>query len=185
MRRLPENPDFEAPALERGIAILRYLDHPFRDRGASAGSIMKALSLPRATLYRILKILMDADLVVQDASTGRYRLGTGLIELGFYAFRATPLAHRIQTLLFKISDATGLTAEAYVPSGRWGMILLDAYQKHYVQPLRMHRPGLYAPIYHKEVQGMCYLTFDAPWRPAEYERKGATKEGQDEQDHHH
>jgi len=180
MRRLPENPDFEAPALERGIAILRFLDHPFRDRGASAGSIMKALKLPRATLYRILKILMDTDLVIQDASTGRYRLGHGLIELGFYAFRATPLAHRIQSLLFKISDATGLAAEAYVPAGRWGAMLLDCYQKNYTQPLRMHRPGLYSPISHKEMQGMCYLTFDAPWRAAEYERKAATAEGNEE-----
>src|SRR5579864_3922776 len=122
MRKLPVNPDFEAPALERGIAILRYLDHPFRDRGASAGSIMKALNLPRATLYRILKILMDSDLVIQDANTGRYRLGLGLIELGFYAFRATPLAHRIQPLLYKVSEATGLAAEAYVPCGRWGLV---------------------------------------------------------------
>jgi DNA-binding IclR family transcriptional regulator len=180
MRRLPKNPEFEAPALERGIAILRFLDHPYRDRGASAGAIMKALSLPRATLYRILKILMDADLVVQDANSGRYRLGHGLVELGFYAFRATPLAHRIQPLLHRISDATGQAAEAFVPAGRWGMLLLDCYQKNYAQALRMHRSGLYWPITHRDIHGMCYLTFDAAWRPAEYERKGATKEGQDD-----
>jgi len=51
--------------------------------------------------------LTDSDLVVQDAKTGPYRLGTGLVELGFYSFRATPLANKIQPYLQKINEGTG------------------------------------------------------------------------------
>lgn len=180
MRQLPKSPDFEAPALERGIQILRFLDHPFRDRGAAANAIMKSLGLPRATLYRILKILMDADLVVQDAMTGRYRLGPGLVELGFYALRATPLANKIQPYLQKINQATGQCAEVWVPHGRWGMMLLDNYHHEFVDHLRFHRAGFYTPIQHQTMVGLVYLACDAAWRLKEYQTIGATKAGHEQ-----
>jgi DNA-binding IclR family transcriptional regulator len=180
MRQLQKSPDFEAPALERGIQILRFLDHPFRDRGAAANAIMKQLKLPRATLYRILKILMDSDLVVQDAMTGRYRLGPGLVELGFYALRANPLANKIQPYLHKINQGTGQLAEAWAPHGRWGMILLDTYYSEYIEPFRFHRAGYYMPIQHQTHAGMIYLAFDAAWRLKEYQQLGATQAGQEQ-----
>src|SRR5947209_1917787 len=133
MRQLQKSVDFEAPALERGIQILRFLDHPYRERGAAASAIMKSLELPRATLYRMLKILMDADLVVQDAITGRYRLGPGLVELGFYGLRANPLANKIQPYLKNIAAATGQMAEVWIPSGRWGMMILDTFDSKFVE----------------------------------------------------
>jgi len=180
MRQLPKSPDFEAPALERGIQILRFLDHPFRDRGAAANAIMKSLGLPRATLYRILKILMDSDLVVQDAMTGRYRLGPGLVELGFYALRATPLANKVQPYLQKINEGTGQCAEAWVTHGRWGMMMLDNFHNQYVDQLRFHRSGFYMPIQHQTMAGLVFLACDAAWRLKEFQTLGVTKPGQDQ-----
>ena len=62
-----------AQALERGIAILQYLE---KSGGSSSVSdISLNLDLPLSTTFRLLKVLQAADFVYQDSQLGWWHIG--------------------------------------------------------------------------------------------------------------
>lgn len=65
-----------AQALERGIAILQYLE---KSGGSSSVSdISLNLDLPLSTTFRLLKVLQAADFVYQDSQLGWWHIGLGV-----------------------------------------------------------------------------------------------------------
>ena len=69
-----------AQALERGIAILQYLE---KSGGSSSVSdISLNLDLPLSTTFRLLKVLEGADFVYQDAQLGWWHIGLGAFNIG-------------------------------------------------------------------------------------------------------
>lgn len=69
-----------AQALERGIAILQYLE---KSGGSSSVSdISLNLDLPLSTTFRLLKVLEGADFVYQDAQLGWWHIGLGAFNVG-------------------------------------------------------------------------------------------------------
>ena len=69
-----------AQALERGIAILQYLE---RSGGSSSVSdISGSLDLPLSTTFRLLKVLQGADFVYQDSQLGWWHIGLGVFNVG-------------------------------------------------------------------------------------------------------
>jgi len=69
----------EAPALRRGLAMLQAIAGS--DGGATMSDIAQAVVMPRATAYRLLRVLMDEGFVVpaQDAA-GRYVLDRAVFD---------------------------------------------------------------------------------------------------------
>ena len=61
----------EVPALRRSVAILRHLAGS--NRPVSAGALVRALELPRSSVYELLAVL--------DAAPGTYRLRTAPLTL--------------------------------------------------------------------------------------------------------
>lgn len=72
-RRMPE-----VPARRRAVAILRHLSGANRPVGA--GPLVRALDLPRSTVYDLLAVLEELALVAK--TDGGYLLGAGVSELG-------------------------------------------------------------------------------------------------------
>ena len=69
-----------AQALERGIAILQYLE---KSGGSSSVSdISLNLDLPLSTTFRLLKVLQAADFVYQDSQLGWWHIGLGVFNVG-------------------------------------------------------------------------------------------------------
>lgn len=69
-----------AQALERGIAILQYLE---KSGGSSSVSdISLNLDLPLSTTFRLLKVLQAADFVYQDNQLGWWHIGLGVFNVG-------------------------------------------------------------------------------------------------------
>lgn len=69
-----------AQALERGIAILQYLE---KSGGSSSVSdISLNLDLPLSTTFRLLKVLESADFVSQDNQLGWWHIGLGVFNVG-------------------------------------------------------------------------------------------------------
>lgn len=69
-----------AQALERGIAILQYLE---KSGGSSSVSdISSNLDLPLSTTFRLLKVLESADFVNQDSQLGWWHIGLGAFNVG-------------------------------------------------------------------------------------------------------
>ncbi len=68
-----------AQALERGIAILQYLE---KVGSSSVSDISLNLDLPLSTTFRLLKVLQAADFVYQDSQLGWWHIGLGVFNVG-------------------------------------------------------------------------------------------------------
>lgn len=68
------------PALERGIDILELLASS--GKALSFSKILTALSIPRASLVRILDTLVERKIIDKMEVDGHYRLGMKLLYLG-------------------------------------------------------------------------------------------------------
>jgi len=70
----------DAPALRRGLALLRAL--AAREHGASMSELVESVAMPRATAYRLLRALIDEEFVATAPdATGRYVLGPAVDAL--------------------------------------------------------------------------------------------------------
>lgn len=70
------------PALERGIAVLRYLEENLAPSACTVSRIAAALGLHKSTCSNILRTLEAAAFLEYDADAKAYRLGPELIGLG-------------------------------------------------------------------------------------------------------
>ena len=71
--------DAGTPALRRGLALLRQLAGA--SEGLAAAELAARLGVPRATLYRLLRALLDEGFAAVTADGARYRLGPAVARL--------------------------------------------------------------------------------------------------------
>ena len=67
-------------SVERAAAILRLFRSESRRLGVA--ELSQALDLPKGTVHGILRTLRQVGFVEQDAGTGKYMLGAGVLRLG-------------------------------------------------------------------------------------------------------
>lgn len=107
-----------APALARGIAVLRYLEI---EPEASLETITRRLNWPKASLLRILGTLCELGLVARDPGSRRYRLKVRLVAQDP---SDRDFASTVQESLDRLAERTGQTAEWYQPAEQ-GMLLVQ------------------------------------------------------------
>jgi DNA-binding IclR family transcriptional regulator len=73
-------------------------------------AIARALGIIPSTCLHILRALASEDLVVQDAETKLYILGSGVLVLAHRWLQHNPFAERAQPVLSQLSRRHGLTA---------------------------------------------------------------------------
>jgi IclR family acetate operon transcriptional repressor len=78
------------------------MDHS--EKGASLAEIHKALSINKSTAHSILNALKDASLAERNAETGRWNLGSKLLDLGMAYYRGNPFFRRFDQVAKKIQD---------------------------------------------------------------------------------
>ncbi len=95
-------------SLERGLAILR----TFRpDRPAlGISDLARELSLTRSTTHRYVATLAALGYLDQDESTRKYRLGPGVLDLGFSMLGSLGLREIAAPHLRRLTDSTGHTS---------------------------------------------------------------------------
>ena len=111
-RQLTPNP---APALRRGLAVLRLLAS--RATPVSAGAIARELGLPRSTTYELLTELAAAGFAVHLPAERRWGLGLVAFEIGSAYLRGEPLERAGRPVLAKLCLRTGATAHLGVLHG--------------------------------------------------------------------
>ncbi len=128
--------------IARALSVLAVL----RDAAGDVGVIelARALDLRASTAHRILRALVAAGYVVQNAQTERYRLGPAAVLLGRAAERtlgfdqATPLLERL-------AEITGESVNLVIRDGDEGLVVLRVESLH---PLRFIQPvGARIPLY--------------------------------------
>lgn len=128
--------------ITRALNVLGVL----RDAGSDVGVIelARALDLHASTTHRILRALVAANYVVQNAQTERYRLGPAAFLLGRAAERTLGFDEAMP-LLEQLAAATEESVNLVVRDGDEGLVVLRVESEH---PLRFIQPvGARVPLY--------------------------------------
>lgn len=104
-----------APALRRGLAVLRLLGS--RATPISAGTIARELGLARSTTYELLTELAAAGFAVHLPAERRWGLGLVAFEIGTAYLRGEPLERAGRPVLARLCARTGGTAHLGVLHG--------------------------------------------------------------------
>lgn len=147
------------PALARSLQILARLEAAGIG-GMGAHALQASLKIPRASLFRLLHTLAERDLISQDPYTGRYRLGMGLLKLGYAARRTSPLVMQAQATLHVLTRKTRLMSELAMAVGSWKLAMLDVWLAEGTPVKVQSRPGMQFELDHQTAHGLCYLAFD-------------------------
>jgi DNA-binding IclR family transcriptional regulator len=87
------------------------------DGELGVSDIARRLGVAKSTAHRLLQTLVSRGFVEQDQTTGHYRLGIHLYELGQLALARNELRHAALPTLRQVADATNLTVNFSVPEG--------------------------------------------------------------------
>jgi DNA-binding IclR family transcriptional regulator len=106
-RRSP--PSYIVPALKHGIGILRLFTR--EQRVWNAPEVARHVKLPRATVHRLLRTLEELDLLERmDGRSHDFRLGIGVLALGFEYLNGVEIVERARPLLERLRDETRCSA---------------------------------------------------------------------------
>ena len=118
--------------VHRSLELLKVLaEFP---EGATVRQLVDAVGFNRTTVLRILVTFQDHGFVAWEADTGRYRLGTGVLELAARFLAHHDLGRLARPYLEEIRDLTGETASLYVRDGDHRICL---YRVESLQPVRI------------------------------------------------
>jgi DNA-binding IclR family transcriptional regulator len=82
----------------------------------SLTELSAAVSMPKSTAHRILRVLRYHDYLSQDADTGRFRLGFAALDLGFRAQAGRDVRRAALPVLQRLAATSGETVLLIVPS---------------------------------------------------------------------
>jgi len=113
----PDTQDkYMVPALAQGLSILALFG---RDQASlSAPEIAQKLSLPRATVFRLLHTLQSMGYLRREADERQFSLGPALLGRGFEYLASLDLIEVAEPILRALRDRTGLSAHMAVLDGR-------------------------------------------------------------------
>jgi DNA-binding IclR family transcriptional regulator len=103
-------------AVERAFAVLSRVA-ALNATGATLAELARDLSLNRTTAYRLAKCLVAEGAIRQDSTSGRYFLGSLVLELAMSTKRDLVIRDFFAPVLTRIAEATADTAFLMVRSG--------------------------------------------------------------------
>lgn len=107
---------YHVPALARGLDLLtRFSRHQPRITGAE---LAREMGLPRASVFRMLHTLERAGYIERVGDGAAYRLGLGVLRLGFEYLASMDLNDRGRAVIEKLRDVTGYSSHIVVRDGR-------------------------------------------------------------------
>nr|WP_290669074.1 IclR family transcriptional regulator [Ardenticatena sp.] len=102
-------------SVERALAILKTFSNG--EPELSVSQISSRLKMPKSTVSRLLATLQAHGFVVQDAETGRFRLGAELIALVHSAIAGLQVHHVARPHLRQLANTLGETVSLSVLDG--------------------------------------------------------------------
>lgn len=153
---MPE-PVVEAPALDRGLAVLEALDA--QPAGMTLTEISTAIGGPKNSTSRLISTLIAREYVVRDDSTMCFRLTGKLLRLGQPQVADVSLVECSLGAMRALRDAVGETVQIGIPIGDEGVIIEKIES---TQALRIGvNIGLRFPL-HSNAPGKVLLAFRHP-----------------------
>ncbi|MFB9267014.1 IclR family transcriptional regulator [Bradyrhizobium erythrophlei] len=85
-------------------------------KGIRLSDIAETMALPRPTVHRLLKALVDEGLLARENGSRRYVVGTFALELGLVSARALTMHECCRPILQQLAERTGDTSFLFVRS---------------------------------------------------------------------
>ncbi|HBY92670.1 MAG: IclR family transcriptional regulator [Ardenticatenaceae bacterium] len=96
------------PAVDRALRILSAFENGQAEYGVS--ELSRTLGLNKSTVHNILNTLCHHNLLQQNRTTLKYRLGPRLVQLGYLARQGLDLRETARPFLTELMHTTGETA---------------------------------------------------------------------------
>ena len=96
------------PGLRRGLQILRVFDRQRTQLGAP--EIARELGIPRSTVFRLMQTLEFMGLLEKVDYSSEYRLGIGVLSLGFEYLASMEVTELARPILDRLRDETGFSS---------------------------------------------------------------------------
>ncbi|MDZ4290121.1 MAG: IclR family transcriptional regulator [Prosthecobacter sp.] len=155
--KTPRLPTAEAPALDRGLAILELLDT--LPQGLTLTELSKAIGSPKNSTSRFVQTLIARDYLLREEDTQRFRLTGKLLRLGHPRMADVSLVECALEAMRSLRDAVGETVQLGIPIGDEGVIIEK------IESTRAIRigvnVGLRFPL-HNNAPGKVLLAFQPP-----------------------
>jgi DNA-binding IclR family transcriptional regulator len=145
---------YHVPNLERALRILEYLtSHP---NGCTVPELMRALDIPKMTVYRIAKTLQAQEYLQLNDDGQSFRLGRKFLTLGHAAVGEENLVEKSLDVMRTLRDVTNETVLLGTLIGREGVVLEQVLS---TRPVRfMIEIGHRFPL-HTSAPGKAMLAF--------------------------
>jgi DNA-binding IclR family transcriptional regulator len=154
---------YRVQVLDRVFRILDILAES--DSGVGLADLAKQLGMHKSTTHRLVMVLESSRYIERNASTGRYRLGSRLIELGLSAVSQLDVYEIARPYLRALAGEVGETAHLAVLRDGEVVSLVKAESKQTLRtPITV---GARTPAYCTSL-GKAILAFSPPDRLAEF-----------------
>lgn len=153
--------------VDKALALLGHfsLSHPLW----GLSELARTTGNDKATTLRLLRSLRDHRMIEQDSETKKYRIGPAFLNLARIREESFPLSSVLQGYLKRLSDQTGETAHASIPS-KFAMSTIGVSE-----PKRSTRvyvdPSDPLPL-HATASGIVFMAFGPPKTLQQYKLSG-------------
>lgn len=107
---------YHVPALARGLQLLMQFTR--EERELSGAELSRRLDLPRASVFRMLCTLEQGGFLERCADGVNYRLGLGVLRLGFEVLASMELTELGRPVIEQLRQTTGHSAHLVVRDAR-------------------------------------------------------------------
>jgi DNA-binding IclR family transcriptional regulator len=115
---------YHVPALARGLNLLGLFSP--NERRLTGAEMARRLTLPRASVFRMLYTLEQLGFVERVASSSEYSLGVAVLRLGFDYLASQDLTDLGRPAVDALRDSTGMTAHLVIRDQREVVFILKA-----------------------------------------------------------
>ncbi len=146
-------PKSTVPGLTRGLRVLEALARDPYEMNLS--QLCKGLDVPRASLWRILKVLTNEEYIIFDGERRTYRLGFKFMYMGSVLMRGSHFRSQGRIYLKKLAEESRETAEIDMRV-RNQLVIVEQVPG----PNAVHlysEPGSVMPYFHATAPGKVYL----------------------------
>jgi len=145
---------YGSPAVNRALDILEFMSthpHPY-----GATELSRCLNIPKNTVFRILRSLVEREYAVQDPVTSEYLLSTRVFTLGMSLYTRFELRQRARPHLEWLCRETEQTCQIQIAQGD-RVLVLDTVSPQVQFYFRVVPGGLL--FYHPNAFGKVLLAF--------------------------
>jgi DNA-binding IclR family transcriptional regulator len=140
-------------SLSRGIEILEFLTER---KSAGCTEIAKALDVNKSTAFRLLETLLEHNIVEQDETTGKYRLGVGILHISESLLNNLDLVTIARPYLARLVECTQESAHLCILSNNKALIVDQVKSK---EVIKVSATIGMAEAIHSSAVGKCLLAF--------------------------